>query len=282
LNEDGASAAAVAASLRRRSDEALKISLLLTPAGRREAEARAREAERERRAALPPPRAVLREAHTRQAEAESEVMRLGDAVDRAREHRGIIASRRDEIAQTIEAGDDAAAARLIAELTSGSGRPVDNDLGEGIAVSATLTAADRELAVVDRALAQLEGQLAEVRIRRSAAAADVRRAACALLLRYAETRAERLQAMERAILEDRDALDALTRAITDAQRGETVRPIWPAQIGQAISPLEPLRAARATAEGLAYWVNALAGLTRDPEARPDLDAAETELPAPAN
>jgi hypothetical protein len=269
LSEDS-NIAAVAASLHRRVQQSLVDNLVLTPAGRREAEARAREAERERRAQLPPPRDVLREAHARLAEAEGEAARLGEAAERASEHRRSVAERRARIANTIEAEGEAAAADLIAELT-GSDRPLASDLGDGIATSAALAAADRELAIADLAVAQLDEQLAEASRKRTAAAVAVRRAACNLLLQHAAKWAERLHSMESAILSARDGLDALSRVITDAQRAETVRPAWPARIGQAINPLEPPRAARATAELLAQWRDTLAELMRDPETRPDLD-----------
>jgi hypothetical protein len=272
MSEDptAATAAAINAAMQARREAALATSRLLHPAFRQvEAEA-VREADRERRAQQPPPRDVLRAAHARQVEAEGEAERLGEAAERAREHRGIVAKRRDDIARTIAAEDKAAADRLIAELTGGAGAQLASDRGEG---SAALVAAERELAVAARAGAQLEEQLAEVQGKRTIAAGDVRRAACALLLQHAETQAERLQAMERAALDERDALHALTRVITDTQRAETVRRAWPAHIGQAIHPLEPPRAARATAEGLARWRETLAELMRDPETHPDLDGA---------
>jgi hypothetical protein len=265
-----ARAKAINAAMQARREASLATSRLLHPAFRREAQEQADAAERERRAQLPSPRDVLREAHARQVEAEGEAARLGEAAERAREHRRSVAERRDRIANTIEASDHAAADRLIAELTGGAGAQLGSDLGEG---SAALAAAERELAVAERASAQLEEQLAEVQGKRTIAAGDVRRAACALLLQHAAKWAERLQAMESAILAGRDDLDGLARTVTDTLRAETVRRAWPAHIGQAIHPLEPPRAARATTEGLAQWRETLAELMRDPETHHDLDGA---------
>jgi hypothetical protein len=275
--------------MHQRVREAIALNLSLHPSSRREAQIQARQAEHGRRAALPALRQVLREAHAERAAAQSEADRLTAAVDRAREHRGSVAGRRDEIAQTIAAGDDAAAARLIAELTSGSGRPVDNDLGEGIAVSVALTAAERELAVADRALTQLEEQLAAAQQSLAAANRSVREAVAALLRALARTEAEAILVDADALDRRRAGLDALGIELTQLERqlGLAPRAAWPQSINEALHPelrdppRLPSRHAGTAPEQSHRWSAVRQALIEDAGAYAELDGLPPSCAEPA-
>jgi hypothetical protein len=81
---------------------------LLVPAFRaaevQRASAAVSAAEAERRASLPPPRDVLREAHSRRGEAKAEADRLRTQLDRAKSHLADVAAARDEATRSLVQG----------------------------------------------------------------------------------------------------------------------------------------------------------------------------------
>jgi hypothetical protein len=136
-----------------------------------------------------------------------------------------------------------------------------------------LAGLEHEVAVATRAVDTLAGELAAARKAEATTQAAVHRAVGRLLLDHAEASAERLLALEREVVAGRDELDALARAITNLQRHDVVKPVWPPQIAQAISPLEPLRPGRADEAEVRRWAELIRQLTRDPNHAPELGGA---------
>jgi hypothetical protein len=174
-------------------------------------------------------------------------------------------------------------------LTSGSGRPLDNDLGEGIATSAALTAADRELTVVDRAFAQIEERLAEAQKRLAATNRHVREAVATLLRELARNEADAILADADALDRRRAGLDALGIELTmlERQLGAARPAAWPQSISEALHPelrdppRLPSRFAGTAPEAAHHWAAVRKALLEDAEACAEFDPGEPETVAPS-
>jgi hypothetical protein len=276
IDPDRAVQAAVAADLHRRVEQSRTHNLLLTPAGRREAEARAREAERERRAALPPPRQVLREAHSERAAAQSDADRLTGAAARASEHLAAIAAERGELATAIEQAEALAARQLIEDLNAG--RTTGAVPSPGGEKRIALADAEHRLNVAQRAADAVGGELAAAQQRLAAANRHVREAVAALLIEVARNEAEAILADVDALDRRRAALDQLGIEITNLQRqlGPAARAPWPQSIHEALNPELrappglPSRHAGAAPEAARHWADVRQALLDDAEACAEL------------
>jgi len=203
----------------------------------------------------------------------AEVNRLTTALARAKAHHATVAAERASLAETIDQAEAAAAKLLIDRLGRGGPGPSDEVADAAGELRVKLAGLEHEVAVATRAVDTLAGELAAARKAEATTQAAVHRAVGRLLLDHAEASAERLLALEREVVAGRDELDALARAITNLQRHDVVKPVWPPQIAQAISPLEPLRPGRADEAEVRRWAELIRQLTRDPNHAPELGGA---------
>ena len=134
-------------------------SMLLVPSYRREQQKqRAAAAEAERRAGMPEPREVLREAHRMRAEAQAEADRLHTAVERARQHHSEAFEARDAAKRQLEVVEAEHTERLLDTLSAG-GSPgrVEPVAGEK---RVALADAEHQVEIASRAVDKLAGDLA--------------------------------------------------------------------------------------------------------------------------
>lgn len=209
-------------------------SMLLVPSYRREQQKqRAAAAEAERRAGMPEPREVLREAHRMRAEAQAEADRLHTAVERARQHHSEAFEARDAAKRQLEVVEAEHTERLLDTLSAG-GSPgrVEPVAGEK---RVALADAEHQVEIASRAVDKLAGDLAAAQQRLEAATSAVTGAVCAVLLSEAERQAVEILREVEALDDKRRALDGLAVEISNRQRtGGPARPVWPPQIREAL------------------------------------------------
>jgi hypothetical protein len=265
-------AAEIDAAMQERRERIVEQNLkLFSPQHRAAEQEKAAQAQAEKRKQLPPAREVMREVHDGYIEAVGEVDRLTTALGRAKAHQDTVAAERASLAETIDQAEAAAAKLLIDRLGRGGSGPCDEVADAAGELRVKLADLEHDVAVATRAVDTLAGELAAARKAEGMAQTAVHRAVGRLLLDHAVVSADRQLAMERELVAGRDELDALAQAITDLQRHDVVKPIWPPQIAHAINPPEPLRAGRADEADVRRWAELIRQLTRDPNHAPDLD-----------
>lgn len=271
------SAAELDAAMQERRERIVEQNLkLFSPQHRAAEQEKVAQAQAEKRKQQPPARKVMREVHDGYIATVAEVDRLTTAFGRAKAHHGTVDAERASLAETIDQAEAAAAQLLIDRLGRGGPGPSDEVADAAGELRVKLACLEHDVAVATRAVDTLEAELAAARKAERIAQAAVRRAVGRLLLEHAEACADQLLAMGREIIAGRDELDALGRAITDLQRQDVVKPIWPPQIGEAIHPLEPLRPGQADEADVRRWAELIRQLTRDPNHSPELGGAGGE------
>jgi hypothetical protein len=245
-------------------------SRLLVPSYRQAEQARAREAEAERRATLPEPRESLRTAHRERADAKRETENLQQAVNRARAHLDQVTVTRDEARQSLEAVEAEHTAQLIDELATGAAGRVEPVAGEK---RVALAEAEHQVEIANRAVEKLAGDHTAAEQRVVTARAKVETAICAVLLEVAQREADALLAAADELDQRRANLDSLGIEISNLQRvSGAPRTGWPPQIREALSPelrgppRLPRRVAGAGADMLQRWSEVAAALMSNPEA----------------
>ena len=213
-------------------------SMLLVPSYRREQQKqRAAAAEAERRAGMPEPREVLREAHRMRAEAQAEADRLHSsrASAPAQHHWPRLFGARDAAKRASSRPSRPSDTRKAARRRC---RPEDHPAGSSPVAGekrVALADAEHQVEIASRAVDKLAGDLAAAQQRLEAAARAVTGAVCAVLLSEAERQAVEILREVEALDDKRRALDGLAVEISNRQRtGGPARPVWPPQIREAL------------------------------------------------
>jgi hypothetical protein len=226
------------------------------------AEQRQAEAEAEAKRKASDPRAVLRQAHVLQAEAQAEADRIGPLVARAGELVAEIEDRARRQEAAAKAARAAAAEALIEALVAGEAPPPEP--GE----APPLVSPEAELRTAKTALARLESDLASANDRLARCKAGVSRCACNVLADQAADIANGVIADQARLDQRRRDLDALGQLLTAEGRRLNAQPLpLPPQISKALCPPDPVLTGADRGLALTDWGAAYRVLCEDPRNR---------------
>jgi hypothetical protein len=158
----------------------------------------------------------LRAAHQAYRQSSADLQHHRTAVERARGVAGEIATRIARLESTLQAGDAAAAARLVEAISAGAQPTIGQTKNDGIA--AALTHARREANIAGEALATLEGELARIEKAAAAAGASVRSAVADLMIDQMVAESSAILEGEAALAAKKEDLYQASRVITDETR----------------------------------------------------------------
>jgi hypothetical protein len=211
------------------------------------------QAEAARRAG-PDPRAVLRQAHTLQTEAQAEVDRLAAPLARARQLVEDFERRQQEHAAAVGGADQAGAAALIEALAAGTAPPPVID----VTVPGTPAAARRTAQLALDRLTAEDRAARDLLERRTHGTA---RCAVAVLLDRAVTIAEGIVETADQLARQRADLDALMRLVTaENRRLHRVPSAPPGVIWRALYPPDRHLAGTACPLAATDWQSAYQAL----------------------
>jgi hypothetical protein len=202
-------------------------------------EERQREAETEERRKASNPRAVLKAAHSLQAEAKAELDRIKPLATRARDLVRDLEGRAGEQSTLIETGEAAAAAKLIEAIAAGAQSLPLAPRTDAATAEAEATAA--KLRTARAALAKLETEATAANDRLARCRAGVTRCSVSVLVDTAVEEANAIVAAPQADLDRRRTdLDALARLLTAEGRrlNGPASPSLPAMISRALYPAD--------------------------------------------
>jgi hypothetical protein len=224
------------------------------------------------------PRKVLAAAHELRAEAVAEVARIAPLAERAGAVVADLEERHSEQAAAVEAGDQAAADRLIAALAEGTDNLPLNTRTD--AVQSQVEATSARLGVARAARDRLEADLAAARDLLTQRTHGVARCALNVLIGEAAELATELIDIDAALARRRADLASLEQLISnESRRLNGVLPPLPRQVSRALYPADPQPTGRNRVPPATDWPARFAALQADDRLTGNGGAAVSSKPA---